>query len=323
VTATTSYAACTTYDNTATASATNAPNAEDSASVSCDKPSLTIAKTPDGQTVLAGATISFSITVSSAGPGTAYDVDLDDVLPGTGLTWTEVVDKTECTITGGNVLHCDVGDLAAGASFSVAVQAVTTSAACGILDNTAYAIATNHPEVNDPGQITVECARNNLFHTGTTCRQYLGLDPPNGLSGTEITDVFYSLKGNKINSVSPGVFFYYNSVTAPSSGSFSVKIDQSTSGPVPLFGIQQNNQVLVYSDSCSRIQSGFSLTVSSGDATINFTSYTPGATYIVSVKYDTGTVKGYANPPASQEYFFKTVVDAVESGSDSLFLTKK
>ena len=323
VTATTSYAECTTYDNTATASASNAPDADDDASVSCDTPSLTITKTPDGQTVLAGATISFSITVTNNGPGTAYDVEIDDVLPGTGLTWTEVVDKAECTITGGNVLHCDVGDLIDDASFTVAVQVVTTSAACGILDNTAYAIASNHPEVYDPGQITVECPSNNLFHTGTTCRQYLGLDPPGVLAGTEITDVFYGFKNNKILNTAPGVFFYYNSFTAAGGGAFQVKIDQSTVGPAPVFGVQQNNQIIVYDASCNIVHSGFTISVVNGDAFVNFTSSVPGATYIVSVKYDTSTVVGTVNPLASQEYFFSTVIGAVETGSDSLFLTRK
>ena len=67
-----------------------------------------------------------------------------------------------CSITGGNTLHCDVGDLAAGASFSVSVQTTEPialgSPLCGeTLDNTAFADADNADQVDDDASIDVVC----------------------------------------------------------------------------------------------------------------------------------------------------------------------
>src|SRR5205085_1336613 len=82
VSAATSFADCTKYDNTATASASNAPDAQGSDSIQCQKPSLSVTKKADKATVDAGDPLGFTITVSNGGPGTAKGVTLDDPLPG-------------------------------------------------------------------------------------------------------------------------------------------------------------------------------------------------------------------------------------------------
>src|SRR5439155_925359 len=91
VTATTSFAECTEYDNKATATSDNTPEAHDSADITCNKPDLSIVKKADASPVSAGDDIGFTITVSNAGPGTAKNVTLDDPLPagsGAGVTWS-------------------------------------------------------------------------------------------------------------------------------------------------------------------------------------------------------------------------------------------
>src|SRR5690606_34692977 len=70
VRAATDFDNCTTLNNTAIASGTNAPDASDSASITCQKPDLEILKTGNG-TISAGENIRFTVTVSNAGPGTA------------------------------------------------------------------------------------------------------------------------------------------------------------------------------------------------------------------------------------------------------------
>lgn len=117
-------------------------------------PDLSVAKTPDGETIEPGQTATFTIEVSNAGPGTAEDVTLDDSLPG-GLTWS--TDASACDLTDGTNLHCAFGDLAGNDSVSVAVSADTTADNCGTLDNTATAQAANHDAVSDDGSITVQC----------------------------------------------------------------------------------------------------------------------------------------------------------------------
>ncbi|HZA40662.1 MAG TPA: SpaA isopeptide-forming pilin-related protein [Actinomycetota bacterium] len=124
---------------------------------------LQITKTAVDDTITIGDKAAFDITVTSLGPATAQNVTIDDVLPDTGLDW-EIVSETTagaCSIAvDGNTLHCDVGDLAVGASFTVRVRTTTamTAAECDrTLDNTAFADADNSDQVSDDAQIRVQC----------------------------------------------------------------------------------------------------------------------------------------------------------------------
>src|SRR5205807_1797271 len=69
VTATTSFAECTSYDNTSTASARNAPNATVFPYTTLFRSDLSVTKTADHATVNAGDPIGFTITVANGGPG--------------------------------------------------------------------------------------------------------------------------------------------------------------------------------------------------------------------------------------------------------------
>src|SRR5439155_1574865 len=127
VTAVTSFQACTTMPNLATASATNNPPVSDPGSITCQPPNLSIVKTPDGQTINAGDTATFTIVVSNTGTGTAKSVTLTDSLPaGGGVNWTTA--SAGCSVSGApgaQTLSCSFGDLAAGQSRTVVVSAVT------------------------------------------------------------------------------------------------------------------------------------------------------------------------------------------------------
>jgi len=142
---TTAAAACSSggFQNTATGSASGVSNVTASARTTIACPNLSIVKTPDAQgdagySVTPPGTATFSITVSNssaAGTGTANNVTLIDTLP-EGLTWT-ANNTTECvnpigTVTGSDSkthqrLVCNIGSLAAGASFTVTVSATVPS----------------------------------------------------------------------------------------------------------------------------------------------------------------------------------------------------
>ena len=113
----TSFTACTAMPNLATASATNAPNAQDPGSITCNSPGLNVVKTPDGQTINAGDTATFTIVVSNTGASPALGVTLSDPLPaGGGVNWQ--TSSAGCSITGAagtQTLTCTFGDIAAGA----------------------------------------------------------------------------------------------------------------------------------------------------------------------------------------------------------------
>lgn len=148
-------------NNLATASGSNVDSVEDAGDISIICPEITIEKTPDGGEVVAPGTASFTIVVTNVGPGTATGVTIDDTLPTlpSGGSWVENPDLAECDITGGNVLGCDIGDMAAGESFEVTVESpVSDPEDCDVvLDNTAFANAGNDSEVSDVGDITILC----------------------------------------------------------------------------------------------------------------------------------------------------------------------
>ncbi|HEX6303787.1 MAG TPA: SpaA isopeptide-forming pilin-related protein, partial [Anaerolineales bacterium] len=125
---------------------------------------LEIEKTAVEDTITVGDHAAFDITVTSLGPATAENVTIDDELPNDVLDW-EIVSEDiagACSITFGNTLHCDVGDLAPSSSFTVRVQTTAPIALgsefCGeTLDNTAFADADNADEVMDDASINVIC----------------------------------------------------------------------------------------------------------------------------------------------------------------------
>jgi uncharacterized repeat protein (TIGR01451 family) len=119
------------------------------------------------ETITVGDKAAFDITVTSVGETTAENVVIDDELPNTVLDW-EVVSENgvpgadKCSVTNGNDLHCDVGDLDPSESFTVRVQTTEAieygSELCNSdLDNTAFADADNAEMVDDDASIRVEC----------------------------------------------------------------------------------------------------------------------------------------------------------------------
>jgi uncharacterized repeat protein (TIGR01451 family) len=153
------------YPNTATASASNAPSKDASATIDVLAPALSITKVADASPVNTGDPIGFSITVKNsgaAGTGTAKSVTLNDPLPaGDGVSWSvspAYVAPGTCSITGSapsQTLTCSFGDLAPGASVSVHIASSTTAASAGTYPNTATASATNAPSVHDSATIVV------------------------------------------------------------------------------------------------------------------------------------------------------------------------
>lgn len=164
ISGTTDAADCGTVSNTAGVQTSNDGSDTATASVVVQCPDVTVAKTPDGGTVNAGGTAQFTIVVTNLGPGTATNVTLTDNLPA-GVDWSE--DSASCTITGAvgsEVLNCNFGTLASGASATVHVSGLTDAADCGVIPNTATVAASNEAPAqggnnSDNGSIEVLCAQ--------------------------------------------------------------------------------------------------------------------------------------------------------------------
>jgi uncharacterized repeat protein (TIGR01451 family)/LPXTG-motif cell wall-anchored protein len=155
----------------------NHAQVESSASTAVDCPALSITKTADDDEVTAGEQIGFTVTVSNSGgegTGVARSVVIDDPLPGGGgVDWSiepAYSGPGVCSITGAapsQTLHCELGDMAPGATASVHMVSDTTDASVGDYDNVATASASNHPPVDDDAK-TVVIATTPITQQNTT-----------------------------------------------------------------------------------------------------------------------------------------------------------
>ena len=137
-----------------------------SASVVVNCPDIQVVKTPDNGTVQAGQNATFTIVVTNLGPGTATGVTLSDNLPA-GYSWSVGgADGASCsinTVPNPDVLSCNFGTMAANATKTITLTALTSGANCDVIPNTATAAATNEPSNklgnnSDSGSIDVLCA---------------------------------------------------------------------------------------------------------------------------------------------------------------------
>lgn len=112
---------------------------------------LAITKTDGLTTVAAGSAVTYTITVTNAGPNDALGATVVDTLPAviTGASWTCVgAGGGVCTAAGSGNLD-DVVNLPTGAAVTYTLTGtVSAAAASGTLDNTA--VVTPPASVTDP-----------------------------------------------------------------------------------------------------------------------------------------------------------------------------
>jgi uncharacterized repeat protein (TIGR01451 family) len=191
-------------------------------------PVLSIAKAADAASVVAGAVIGYTVTVSNsstAGTGTATGVTLNDPLPaGTGISWSispAYSGPGTCSVTGAagsQTLGCSFGNLAAGATAPVHVISATSASSCATYSNTATASASNSSSVQSSATTTVQCLANmsspanhatlsgasvNFQWTaGTGATEYWLAVSKVAVAGQEI---FYSDEGTNLSQVVAGL----------------------------------------------------------------------------------------------------------------------
>ena len=124
-------------------------------------------------------------------------------------------------------------------------------------------------------------------------------------------------KGNAINSISPGVFFVYDGVNMSTAG--TITITQSNTNLWSQTIAMQKDQAIIYRLDCVRVQ-GVTVTSSNGTVTI---SNVPAGSYIMSVKYDPGSLGGFSPPTASTTYQLAVTANSISSGSAGVLVKKK
>ncbi len=164
---------CGVIDNSGKITSANDGTDIDPGQVTVLCPDVTVAKTPDGGSVNAGGTATFTIVVKNLGPGSATGVTLKDDLPA-GYTWTlGGADADDCAINTGpnpDVLSCTFGTLADDETRTITLSAPTTGQDCDVIPNTAIVAATNEPTSangnnDDDGDIDVLCAEIDIEKT--------------------------------------------------------------------------------------------------------------------------------------------------------------
>jgi len=131
------------------------------------------------------------------------------------------------------------------------------------------------------------------------------------------------VKSGKINSVSPGVFFYWVRVSA-AAGSNTFVINQSitTGNFSTLFALASGSTV--YTSSCTNAHGTFtqsSINGTTGTVTVTFNARTAGV-YYIAVKFNPSSVTGKTAPnPSTVGYSYSTT--GVANSTNSLNLVKR
>jgi fimbrial isopeptide formation D2 family protein/uncharacterized repeat protein (TIGR01451 family) len=163
----TSAAACATYLNVVDLTSDNHEDlrAQDSTTVEC--PGLNISKLADTGTIDAGELASYTVVIWNAGPGTAFDAGFSDELP-PGVNWSFQVlnpdgdDACASSINseGNQAISCQFHDLPPSSMEEgkvIEISGRTDREDCGVLDNTAFAFASNDDTSQASASITVAC----------------------------------------------------------------------------------------------------------------------------------------------------------------------
>ena len=144
-------------------------------------------------------------------------------------------------------------------------------------------------------------------------------------SAQDLPTATYMTKGSKINSVNPGVMFYWATIVAPAA-SFTYTVDQDVAPSTcvfpdwPVLSPQNSGHIDVYTASCGNRQSSSSFDPTTGTVTISVTGATPGETLVVGIKYDNG-LKGtnVCRPHPAETYTFS---DSVGNSDTLVFVPK-
>ncbi|MBF6641154.1 T9SS type A sorting domain-containing protein, partial [Flavobacterium sp. J49] len=161
------------------------------------------------------------------------------------------------------------------------------------------------------------CLVGDIYHTGTTCSDFNA-----GGNDRELEALCYSASNGKIGVVTPGVFFYYTAVVAPSAN-FTIKVTQAKGNSTSanhygLMAIKGSNQIILWDPNCNKFtDAGVMSGTNNSQGSLTITNAVPGATYVLSVKYNPKSIQGntYSGSVApTVTYNFSTSVDNLNDG---------
>jgi hypothetical protein len=151
--------------------------------------------------------------------------------------------------------------------------------------------------------------------TGTTCSQFV-----NGTAET-LLSLNYSVSGGKISqNVTPGVFFYWVSVTVPAGNNSFTITETITTGNFStpfLLGGGSN----VFNSSCGSVSETITQNTGTGDVSVSFNAPVAG-TYIISLKYNSKSIAGATAPSPGTTVHYDFATTGVAGSTSGLDLIK-
>ena len=276
---------------------------------------LAVEKTCPG-TAVAGETITYGYTVTNAGPAAVTPVLSDD--------------KCGTPVNTGGDTNGD-GRIQAGETWKYTASYPVPGDAGGTeITN----IVTVKDAEDDYGTGWKLGGDTNTANNVDSCTVTVGASPPrpaNALLPTQTTIQMYAsgqwppmysafayvLKSGKINSVSPGVIFYYDTITAPGAA-FTLDVRETNSGnwkPMLVQSESKKAQAYLYDANFRVVATGAASGTSPHTVTFNVKGATPGATYYVGIKYSPKNLVGINPSGGSSTYSWSTSINGVQVGS--------
>jgi hypothetical protein len=152
--------------------------------------------------------------------------------------------------------------------------------------------------------------------TATTCQQF-----SSGTAST-LSTLNYSVKSGKVSQVAPGVFFYWVKLTGVPSGSQTFTIKQNiTTGNFDSHFFNTASGSFVFTSSCAKVATQ-SVTQSGNTTTVTFNAGT-GGTFFIGIKYDSGSVSGFAAPSPGTTVHYDFSTTNVANSTSGIDLVKK
>ncbi|WP_333667160.1 T9SS type A sorting domain-containing protein, partial [Flavobacterium sp.] len=172
-----------------------------------------------------------------------------------------------------------------------------------------YSVTDGCQSVSCTSKFTVQSC-SHIFPTQTTCCNY-STGTATGLYNVCTTVSGPGITGGTVTNAVPGVMFYYSNVVAPAA-SFTIEVKQSNDGDLnKLFQVHGYDkgslqQIRLYTSSCENVSFKASFISNGTGAKYIVTGATPGATYIVSVKYNVKSIQGgvYSGSDRTSKYTF-------------------
>lgn len=131
-----------------------------------------------------------------------------------------------------------------------------------------------------------------------------------------VEQLCYTTKSNKVTNVKLGQFYYYTSITAPSSNFIIDVVQKKSNEGLELFAINQKNQIVLWDATCKKVATGVEVKVGLGR--INILNAKKGAQYVLSAKYNCKSIVGSSfneKPPVCTYKFSTKINDKIVDGS--------